>query len=78
MPSWCALASAGSNGMKNKLPDDSHIHATTEEDEGDVLHPSPRQYVIAIFFIVFGTIGMVAGLLSNIYVQVNNVFFSPH
>lgn len=78
MPIWCALASAGQNGMKSKLPDDSHMSVSTIEDEGDVLHPSPRQYVIAIFFIVFGTIGLVAGVLSNIYVQVNNVFFSPH
>lgn len=78
MPIWCALASAGSNGMKNKIPDDTQTPTLTNEEEGDVVHPSPRQYMIAIFFIVFGTIGMVAGLLSNIYVQMNNVFYSPH
>jgi hypothetical protein len=78
MPIWCALASAGCNGMKTKISDDTQTSTSTDEEEGDVLDPSPRQYMIAIFFIVFGTIGMVAGLLSNIYVQVNNTFFSPH
>lgn len=88
MPIWCALAMTGRRAMQEKLAaegNDAEItefdngsHVEGEADGGDVVHPTTRDYLVSIFFIVFGTIGMVAGLGSNLYVQINNIFFSPH
>ena len=78
MPIWCALASTGRQAMREKLAAEDQVANVSDEEEGDEVHPSPKEYFISVFFIVFGTIGMVAGLGSNIYVEVNNVFYSPH
>jgi len=83
MPIWCALAMTGRQAMKEKLDDhevtEFHVTVTAEEEnESATMHPTTRDYLVSIFFIVFGVIGMIAGLGSNIYVQVNNTFFSPH
>jgi hypothetical protein len=78
MPIWCAVASTGGRGMKKSLGDDNQVPVATVEEERDIVHPSPGQYGIAIFFIVFGTIGMVAGVGTNIYVQINNIFYAPN
>lgn len=81
MPIWCALASAGAMSMRNRMtPGENQTSPRQQEgvEEVEVIHPNPRDYWISIFFIVFGVVGVVAGLGSNIWVQVNNTFFSPH
>lgn len=56
---------------------DEEEERTDEEDHGDdLLTPRRRDYVMSMFFILFGVVAAVAGLGSNIYVQINNVFYS--
>jgi len=83
MPIWCALASTGRRAMNDKLAGEGGgvqnlSNGTQADEEGDLVHPNVRDYLISIFFIVFGTIGMIAGLFSNLYVQINSIFFTPH
>jgi sodium-coupled neutral amino acid transporter 11 len=90
MPIWCAIASTGSTTMNLKLsqsnaewdaPPDANVQAKVLEDEvvqDDDLEVHRNDFCVAIFFIVFGAVAVVAGILSNIYVQVNGIFFSPH
>jgi sodium-coupled neutral amino acid transporter 11 len=87
MPMWCSLASTGRSAMKERLVQEeeqfgqgleSPPNSPSGAGENDEFYPLTRDYWIAIFFIVFGFIAAVAGLASNIYVQVNNIFFSPH
>jgi hypothetical protein len=62
-------------------PPDANVQAKVLEDEvvqDDDLEVHRNDFCVAIFFIVFGAVAVVAGILSNIYVQVNGIFFSPH
>jgi hypothetical protein len=93
MPIWCAIASTGSTTMNLKLsqsstnaewdaPRDANVQAKVLEDEvvqdDDDLEVHRHDFCVAIFFIIFGVVAVVAGILSNIYVQINGIFFSPH
>lgn len=80
MPIWCAIASTGSTTLKERLAQagaDVQVKAP-EEGEDDDLEVHRRDFCVAIFFIVFGVVAVVAGILSNVYVQINGIFFSPH
>mmetsp|Transcript_28103 Transcript_28103/g.42874 ORF Transcript_28103/g.42874 Transcript_28103/m.42874 type:complete len:425 (-) Transcript_28103:35-1309(-) len=82
MPIWVALASGGHQAMKEKIAEEDDEIVDNEnaanDSIDDVLHPTIGNYVLAIFFIVFGTIAAIAGVGSNIFVQVNKAFFTPH
>jgi len=79
MPIWCAIASTGSTTMKERMSRAGVLEMTeTTADEDDDLVAHRKDFLIAIFFILFGVIAVVAGILSNIFVQVNGIFFSPH
>ena len=88
MPIWCAIASTGSLNMREKLihegvdldapmqrPD---VEVRVPADDDDDMVATKRDFCVAIFFIVFGVIAAVAGVGSNVYVQVNGVFFTPN
>jgi hypothetical protein len=91
MPLWVYIATTGSRGMNNRLEvfDSEHgpVSLSQEEDgngeDGNggattqVVEPCKRDYIFSIFFIFFGLVAMVAGILSNVYVQVNNIFYTP-
>jgi len=91
MPLWVSIATHGSQGMNDRLlafdsqhgpasPMPTVNHQSGEEADDaphEVIGPCKRDYFFSIFFIFFGIIAMVAGVLSNVYVQVNNVFYTP-
>lgn len=77
-PFWVAIASTGAHGSRNFLTD---FHATAGQpsaDESGTIGPRVRDYYISMFFISFGILAAVVGVASSIYVEVNNIFYSPH
>jgi solute carrier family 38 (sodium-coupled neutral amino acid transporter), member 11 len=46
--------------------------------EQEIIGPRKRDYYVSMFFIFFGVIAAVVGVASNIYVEVNHIFFTPH
>jgi len=79
MPIWVAIASSGARGCNDFFATHApgQQHSPPPEDQGVVLGPRGSDYVYSIVFIVFGVIAAVAGVLSNIYAQVNNLFVTP-
>jgi sodium-coupled neutral amino acid transporter 11 len=84
MPFWIRVAEVGSEGMTQRLTALEQLHgpAPGEGDEGqpedtETIGPCTRDYYISIFFVIFGFVAMVAGVLSNIYVQINGIFYTP-
>lgn len=89
MPIWVNLARTGSSGMNERLTNLGLSHVLLSSAEGlngeecvsfltreEVVPFRKRDAYFSIFFIVFGVIALVAGILSNVYVQVNGVFQS--
>ena len=77
-PIWCAVANKGAVQMKKKIDaayDLTGISAKNAPGDRSMLLPPPttKDYSIALFFIVFGVISAVAGVVSNVYVQWNNL-----
>lgn len=90
MPIWVAIASIGARGVSERMMDLEQSHGgpqsispanSAENGESTELPedigPCKRDYFFSIFFILFGIIALVAGIISNIYVQVNDVFYTP-
>jgi len=48
--------------------------ATTITTTAVIVEPSVVDYGYAIFFIIFGSIALVAGVASNVYVQMHDIF----
>ncbi|CAJ1932432.1 unnamed protein product [Cylindrotheca closterium] len=69
MPLWVRIASHGSNGMQERLAGLAAQHRLSLNNEDylgtETVIPTKRDYFLSIFFIVFGTISLIAGLLSN-------------
>jgi len=65
---------SNSNGASSSssLPED-----TASLDSQPIVYASLSNYGFAIFFIVFGTIALVAGVASNLYVQIHGIFAIP-
>jgi sodium-coupled neutral amino acid transporter 11 len=81
MPIWCAIASNGSTTMRETLARAQFPEANLRDahlDAEDDLVATRRDFVVAIFFVVFGVVAVVAGILSNVYVQLNGIFFTPN
>lgn len=79
-PIWCAIASTGAVGTRQFLaPFESAIGTplTDSENEGEVIGPCRRDYYISMFFVIFGVLALVVGVISNIYVELNDIFFTP-
>jgi solute carrier family 38 (sodium-coupled neutral amino acid transporter), member 11 len=63
----------------NDITNTSHNNDNLNNEYRPItLGPNVGDFRYSMFFIVFGTIAAVAGVGTNIYVQVNNVFFTPH
>jgi len=83
MPIWVGLASSGQATMKEMLENEQGMFQNSDSakdeygDEIETVEPRIRDFWIAAFLIVFGVVAAVAGIGSNIYVQVNDIFFSP-
>jgi len=83
-PIWTKIATRGAIGTRNFLSqmeggEPTHEVDLNEDDENTnvVVGPSKKGYYIAMFLIAFGAFASVAGVISNIYVQVHDVFFTP-
>ncbi len=53
------------------------LPAAQTSDSMPIVDASLTNYGFAIFFIVFGTIALVAGVASNLYVQIHGIFAVP-
>lgn len=73
MPVWVAIANSGARGTDAFLAD---YHSQSNAGATLVI-PDRRDYIVACLFIVFGVVAAVCGLATNIYVQINDVFFNP-
>lgn len=75
-PIWTAIASTGSMGTRQFL-------ASVEQPspqaiaQAESIGPKKGDYFVSMFMIVFGVVAAVVGVASNIYVQVNDIFFTP-
>jgi len=78
MPIWVAIASSGSNSSKQFLTTLNGGVPTQSSNSPDVIGPRKRDFIFSIVFITFGLLAAVFGVISNIYVQLNDIFFSPH
>ena len=80
-PIWVAIALTGSHGTRNFLTAwETEVgveHRGQSQDDDEVIPPLKRDYYISMFMITFGAIACVVGVISNIYVQVNDVFYTP-
>jgi len=69
MPLWVRIASHGSNGMQDRLTALAAQHQLSLNSEQylgtETVIPTREDYFLSIFFIVFGTISLIAGLVSN-------------
>ena len=90
LPLWCYIASVGKRNVLDKLDDvslNSYFDFTIEAHRKRKLvkntAPSPKtwDFIVAIFFISFGTFAAVAGLLYEIYeytVYVGETHYNAH
>ena len=67
-PIWTKIAMIGKTNMALRLSKAKFVNEDTIFDENTQL-PSERDYRIAIFFICFGVITAVAGVVSNLYMM---------
>lgn len=79
-PIWHAIASTGSTGMRMRMQqlEEEQPGSTTGSPTGEIIaHHNNRKFFLAIFLIAFGVLAVVAGVASNVYVQVNGIFSPP-
>ena len=76
-PLWVMIASAGSHGTRTFLSD-LHAGQPPAVDEAGSIGPRQRDYYISMFFIAFGFLAAVVGVITTIYVEVHDKFFTPH
>ena len=73
MPLWVHIATTGSQGMKERLAALEREHGTLDIQAistTDTIFPKRGGYFLSIFFITFGVVSCVAGLLSNFIVHI--------
>jgi hypothetical protein len=73
MPLWVKIAHKGSENMNIQLTvleKEYSIADTPENPQSETIVPTEADYYISIFFVVFGVIACVAGLLSNLIIQI--------
>ncbi|CAB9529454.1 Putative sodium-coupled neutral amino acid transporter 11 [Seminavis robusta] len=71
MPLWRSIAASGSEGMNQNLQalEEESPGCTTVAPTGEVIGPMNGDFYLAMFLIVFGVVALVAGVATNIYVQ---------
>ena len=65
-PIWCHICEIACEGMHSRLSVDQY-----KPEGGENLLPPPTKYdfLVAMFFVVFGLVALVAGLISNVVLQ---------
>jgi sodium-coupled neutral amino acid transporter 11 len=90
MPVWVKIATKGATGMRERLAAYEQEHESMSSayhlSEGftgvspvvevETIGPCKRDYRISIFFVCFGVMAAVAGVGTNVYVQVTDIFFT--
>lgn len=73
MPVWRRIAAAGSSGMTVRLEqlEEESPGCTTAAPTGETVSPEHGTYYLAMFMTTFGIVAVVAGVSSNIYVNLN-------
>ena len=69
MPIWVSIASMGGSSIRKKLIAVESERFIAGSEVIETIGPRTRDYWISIFFILFGVISAIAGLTSNIYVN---------
>ena len=69
-PAWTYIAEVGRSNMNRKVNNEEVVFEANAYDEETML-PNSRDFCVAIFFVCFGVVTMIAGVGSNIYVQLN-------
>ena len=69
-PIWMWIANKGATNMQLKI-DAANSTDTGDHHIDELPHPSAADFCICIFFVQFGIIAMAAGVVSNVYVQMN-------
>jgi solute carrier family 38 (sodium-coupled neutral amino acid transporter), member 11 len=83
LPLWVALAQRGERGTREFIASWDREQGAPEPPESPdvsatpLVFPNRRDFCISIALIVFGIVAATCGLLSNIYVQVHDIFFTP-
>lgn len=77
-PLWVAIASTGAHGTRTFLADFHGSAGPPAEDGAGSIGPRQRDYYVSMFFIAFGLLAAVVGVFSSIYVEIHNIFYSPH
>ena len=78
-PIWTAIASRGALNTRSFL-ENMQQQANNEdvvENFSNEVPPNKFDFYMSMFLIAFGIFATVVGVISNIYVQVNEVFFTP-
>ena len=89
MPLWIMIAKRGERGTREYMVNyferpsttnnnTNSIHNDTNHSTIHIVQPKIRDYYISIFMIMFGMLAVVCGLISNFYVEINNIFFTPN
>mmetsp|Transcript_117 Transcript_117/g.163 ORF Transcript_117/g.163 Transcript_117/m.163 type:complete len:421 (+) Transcript_117:288-1550(+) len=69
-PLWCSIASFGRSNMSDRISREGSDNITPQDmSEEDIMVPNGREFSIAIFFVIFGVVAVIAGVGSNLYVQ---------
>ena len=71
-PFWCAVANKGAAHTRKKI-DASNLPATGSAVDDVLPAPTKWDFFVAFFFVFFGLVSAVAGVFSNIYVQMNRL-----
>jgi len=74
-PIWTYVAHRGATHMRTKIDVANAVSGGSAADvnESNVLQGATKfDFAVAFFFIIFGVVSMVAGVVSNVSFQVNN------
>ena len=72
-PLWTDIANMGAINMQLKI-DAANSTVAGEDDNIDELPgPTTIDFSVCIFFILFGFVAMIAGVFTNVYVQMNKL-----
>lgn len=72
-PFWCSIANRGATHTQKKI-DSLATNVNATDESSDVLHaPTNWDFAVAFFFVLFGVVSAVAGVFSNVYVQMKNM-----
>ena len=74
-PFWCSVANIGAKNTQKKINASALVTQETADDETSDELPTPTNwdFFVVFFFVLFGSVSAVAGVFSNIYVQMNNL-----